>query len=396
VSDPEKGLPLSVKFERLGRETNRIGSWFIDSDYLTSTDVFQFEYVEPDSPSLLFGLEGQPVTLSVGDAPQLVGRIDETEIGNSGAAITCDGRDYIADLVECHVDPKVVITDGMTLQAAIKLAVSTCGINIVLGDAKVTRNARSGRNPRTGAAPKDFLPLKLKDLKPDDEQGIYDLINRLASRHGGTCQPTLKRNELNVVAPNYDQEPLYRVRRTRAGSGGNRIKSASAKRSFARFPTYTIVRGQGAPEATSDKPAENTTFSRDSGVLTPETQAISVLGRVKPSPHGADADGRLYRLLYLHDQTAQTKTQVNAAAFRAIWDRLKDTLVYTATLQGHTDPDTGAIYTIDTVIDVQDEVAGVRENLWVKARKLGYSPQGGAETTIQCWRLGAFQLGASA
>jgi prophage tail gpP-like protein len=396
VSDPERGLPLSVKFERLGRETNRIGAWSIDSDYLVSTDVFQFEYVEPDAPDLLFGLEGQPVTLSMGDLAQVCGRIDETEIGNNGAAVTCDGRDYIADIVECHVDPKVTITDGMTLQAAIKLAVSTCGINVVLGDAKVMRNARSGRNPRTGAAPKDFLALKLKDLKPDDDQGIYDFINRLVARHGGTVQPTLKRNEVNIVAPNYDQESLYTIRRTRAGGGGNRIKKASAKRSFARFPTYTIVRGQGAPEATSDKPAENTTALIESAKLTPETQRISVPGRVKPKPHGADADGRLYRLLYLQDQTAQTKTQVQAAAVRAIWDRMKDTLVYTATLHGHTDPDSGAIYTIDTCIDVQDEIAGVREKLWIKRRHPSYSPQGGAETQIECWRLGALLLGASA
>lgn len=395
MPDTEKGLPLSVKFERLGRETNRIGEWFIDSAFLTSTDVFQFQYVEPDDPTQLFGLEGQPVRLRVGDAEQLVGRIDETDIGGNGAAITCDGRDYIADLVECHVDPLVTIKEGMTLQAAVKLIASPVGINLVLGDASVTRNVRTGRNPRTGKAPKDFLSLKFQDLKPDADQGCYDLINRIAARHGCTPQPTLARNELNLVAPNYDQEPLYRLVRTRTQGGANRIKSASAKRSFARFPTYTIVRGQGTGTVESEKAPENTTFSKDTAALNPETGAVSVPGRVKPSAHGADADGRLYRLLYLHDKTAQTKTQVASAAFRAVYERMKDTLLYTATIQGHADVESGAIWSTDTVVDVQDEVTGVREPLWIHSRKLGYSAKGGAETTIQCWRLGALQLGAS-
>jgi prophage tail gpP-like protein len=396
VPDTEKGLPLAVKFERLGRETNRIGEWFIDSGFLTSTDVFQFQYVEPDDPTQLFGLEGQPVRLRVGECEQLVGRIDETDIGAEGAAIACDGRDYMADLVECGIDPLVTIKEGMTLQAAVALAASTCGVNLVLGDAAVMRNARSGRAAKSrGKAPKSFLKLQLKDLKPQPEQGIYDFINRLAARHGCTPQPTLNRNEINLVAPNYDQEPLYRLIRSRTQSGANRIKSARAKRSFARFPTYTIVRGQGTGSAESEKSPENTTFSKDTAVLNPETAAVSMPGRVKPAAHGADADGRLYRLLYVHDQTAQTKEQVGAAAFRAIYERMKDTLLYTATISGHADAESGAIWSVDTVVDVQDEVTGVREHLWIHSRKLGYSQKSGAETTIQCWRLGALQLGAT-
>ncbi len=392
----EQGLPLTVKFERLGRETNRIASWFIDSEFLTSTDAFQFEYVETEQPELLQGLECQPVTLTVGDSAQLVGRIDETDIGGKGACVTCDGRDYLADILESHVDPLVTITEKMTLQAAVKLLCSPSGINVVLGDASVMRNARSGRNPRTGKAPPDFLALKLQDLKPESEQGVYESVNKLLARHGCTAQPTLKRNEVNLVAPNYDQEPLYQVRRSRSQSGGNRVLSANARRSFARFPTYTIVRGQATGEAAKESSPKNTTALIDSAALNPETQRVSVPGRVKPSAHGADPDGRLYRLLYIHDKTGQTKTQVSAAAFRAIYERMKDTLVYSATLRGHQDPDSGAIYTIDTVIDVQDEVAGVQEKLWIHKRRLEYTPQGGAQTKIECWRLGALQLGATA
>jgi prophage tail gpP-like protein len=86
---------------------------------------------------------------------------------------------------------------------------------------------------------------------------------------------------------------------------------------------------------------------------------------------------------------------VNAAAFRAIWDRLKDTLLYKATVKGHRDPDSGALWTIDTIVNIQDEVTDVNEPMWIHKRTFRYTPGSGAETDIECWRIGALQLGAS-
>lgn len=389
----EDGLPLTVRFDALGRESSSIGQWQIDSSYLVATDGFSFEYKDDRSANLR-GLAAQPVTLTVGESPQLVGRIDVTEKEHA-FSIACEGRDYIADIVECGVDPKLAFKEGMTLQAAVQLACSPCGITIVLGDAAVVRNARTGKRPGGRAAPKDFLTLSLQDLRPDSGQGIYDYVNRLAVRHGVTAQPVLARNELLLQAPNYDQDPLYQLRRSFEPGGANRIKRGVARRDFSSFPTYTVALGLGGTDAATEKTPRNASGLIDSALLTPETQAVAVSGRRKPAPGGPDADGKLYRLLSLHDRTARTREQVNALAFRAIWDRLKETLTYRCTLRGHTDPDTGAIYAIDTIADIQDDVADVNERMWVYRRRLSYSPQGGAETELECWRIGAYQLGAS-
>jgi hypothetical protein len=388
------GLPLTVQLEALGRETRAVGDWQLDSSYLVATDGFSFDLLS-ERPEHLRGLEAQPVKLIVGEAPQLVGRIDVTE-RSQYRSIACEGRDYVADLVECHVDPKLAVKDGMTLQAAVQLACSPCGITIVLGDAAVIRNVRTGRKSGGRAAPKDFLTLSLQDLRPDAEQGIYDYVNRLAVRHGVTAQPVLARNELLLQAPNYDQSPLFRLRRSFQPGVANRIKSGMARRDFSSFPTFTIVRGVGEIPAATEKTPKNTSGLIDSAVLTPETQAVAIKGRIKPAPGGPDADGKLYRLLSLHDRMARTREQVQAVAFRAIWDRLKETLTYRCTVRGHTDPDTGAIYAIDTIADIQDEVADVNEQMWIYRRTLRYSKAGGAETDLECWRIGAYQLGMSA
>lgn len=384
--------PLTVRFEALGRETSNIEQWSIDSSYLVSTDGFSFTYADGKRENLR-GLECQPVQLIVRDAPQLVGRIDVTERTNA-LAVSCEGRDYMADLVESHIDPLFAPTEGMTLQKAVALAASPCGITLVLGDAAVMRNARTGvRGGKT--APGDFLTLSLQDMKPDEGQGIYEYINRLAARHGCTVQPTLNRNELLLQAPHYDQDPLYTIRRSIAPGGSNRIKSATARRDFSSFPTFTVVRGAGITAASQEKGAKNASGLIESGGYTPETLAVSVKGRVKPSPNPTDATGKLYRLLSIHDSHATKREQVNAAAQRAIWDRLKETLTYRATLKGHEDPDTKAIYAVDTVINVQDEVADVNETMWIYRRTLRYSRDGGAETDIECWRIGAYQTGNS-
>jgi len=387
------GLTLTVQFEGLGRETRAIGDWQIDSSYLVATDGFSFDYLS-ENPADLRGLEAQPVKLIVGEAPQLLGRIDVTE-RSEFRSVACEGRDYLADLVECHVDPQLAIKDGMTLQAAVQLACSPCGVKIVLGDAAVVRNVRTGGKARGGGAPKDFRTLSLQDLRPDAEQGIYDYVNRLAVRHGATIQPVLARNELLLQAPNYDQAPLFKLRRSFAEGGANRIKSGVARRDFSSFPTFTIVRGVGGLPAASEKTPKNTSGLIDSAVLTPETQKAAITGRVKPAPNGADADGKLYRLLSLHDRMARTREHIQAVAFRAIWDRLKETLTYRCTVRGHTDPDSGAIYAVDTIADIQDEVADVNQHMWIYRRTLRYSKAGGAETDLECWRIGAYQLGAS-
>lgn len=392
ASNAELPTPLTVKFEALGRETQNLTSWTIDSNYLVSTDGFSFTYV--DKPERFDGLECTPVQLLVRDAPQLVGRIDTTETGEDGLSAQCEGRDYFADLVECHIDPALALTEGMTLQKAVALAVSPCGIKIVLGDASIMRNLRTGTR-RGKKAPADFLTLTLQDAKPDPDEGIYEYVNKLGIRHGVTAQPTLARNELLLMKPNYDQEPAAVLRRTTIGTA-NRIKRGVARRDFSRFPTFTIVRAQNAGSAANEKSPKNASALSDTAGLTPETARVSVRGRVKPSPGAPDANGKLYRLLTLHDERATTRAQVESTKLRAIWDRLKDTLTYRATLKGHADPDTGAIYSIDTIVDVQDDVARVHERMWVYKRTLRYDPKNGAETDIECWRIGAYQLGMSA
>jgi len=388
--------PLRVRFEALARpETDRIKDWSIDSDFLVSTDGFSFTLYD-DDPRQLIGLELQPIELTVGGHSQGFGRIDATDIGDDGGAVTCEGRDYLSDLVECNTDPALILKEGMTLGDFITLAASPVGIDAVISSDDVAmQDVRAGvkvRKKKGGTA--QLKQLKLDDYKPKPGQGIYEFLNNVVSRHRCTMQPGPDRQTILIVAPDYDQEPIGKLIRTRDQATGtaNNIVSGRARRDFSSFPTYTIVQGIAARNGEKGDNATQS-FGTPEGVkeLTDILQAIAIDVRRKPG-EGAALGLALYRLLVFRDDEARNADQILAAAKRALAERLKDTLVYTATLRGHQDPDTGAIYSVNTMIHVDDEITNVHEPLWIKQRTLSYSRQNGAQTRIVAWRPGSFVL----
>lgn len=397
---PLSDSPLSVRFEALTAATERVEDWWIDSEYLTSTDGFSFTMVDQKQIDEFGPLEMAPVDLMVAGATQLKGRIDITTTGDKGFAVTCDGRDYMSDLVECNVDPALKITQGMSLFEAITLAASPVGIDTVVSvDDIALRNIRTGRSVGAKKPPKDFRALKAEDLKPENGQGIYEFLNKFVARMGATMQPTNDRRTVGISAPNYNQEPVGSIIRTddTSSSGRNNVDKGVARRDFSRFCTYAIFTSRFAKAGETSKGArQEVDVSEAAFGFNPEiariiTDAI-IPGRRKPGNSTSLGLSQVYRLLSFKDDDARNAEQLTRAAVRAVAERLKDLLVYTCTLQGHTDPKTGAVYTVDTMLDVQDRVARVSEPMWVASRKLRFAPGEGAVTDLTLWRKGAFVL----
>lgn len=402
---------------RIGdKDLTRIKSWSIESDYLTSTDSFEFVVMDDDPDYPLVGLEGQPVTLTVGGAVQLVGRIDDTSRGDDGNSISCMGRDYIADLVECNIDPTFIIKEKETLGDVILRACSPIGITKLAGESDVAtvldvRQGIPGKGRRTrshkgsqqqGNKSKDFKEITLEDLKPDLGQGIYEFLKPICDRHGVTIQPTYSRDTLLIAGPFYSDVPGYGIVRIRSavdgGNGSNNVISASARRSYASFPTMIIVQGQAAPR--TGEPTGPSTEVIDTwaeaqhfgGELADTLSDITWTGRRKPGEKDALPIDKIYRLNVFRDDRARSPDQISNAARRLFAEHLKKTLEYKVKLRGHYDPDTGALWSHDTILTVTDEVCGLSEELWVQGRRLSYSESEGATTELTCIRPGSFEI----
>jgi len=358
--------------------------WSIETDFFTSTDGFSISFYDPDH-NRLQGLELEPVELLLGSAQQLLGRVDVT-VNHGDGVLDIQGRDYIADMVECNVDPTFAINKDEELSSAITGAAKTVGIKAVMSDSDApVRNVRTGVAVGSPAS-KTFKTLRLSDYKPKPGQGIYDFLNKICSAHGCTMQPATTRNAVMLTAPHYDQKPAYTIRRSKSQSAGNIVQRATATRGYGSFPTFTLFVGKGVVDGGSTGDIRTAVPIADYIKGRAEIQAIvnerAVAGRILPKD-GRNADGQLYRLLYCKDEGAKNQEQIDRRAYRAIGERMKDSLVYDVTVNGHTDPVTGAIWAVDTICQVEDERTGVSEPLWIKKRVLSQSSkQGGGRTTM--------------
>ncbi len=382
--------------------TTNIEEWSIESNFLGSTDGFQF-VIADDNPDNLRDLECQPVTLYVNGNPQLVGRIDSTFRGDRGSSVTCKGRDYIADLVESNIDPSFIVKEGETLGDVILRATSPVGIKKLSdsGDVAAARNIRTGRAIGDLGPPPNFKGIKQEDMKPDPGQGIFEYLKKICERHGCMIKPDVSRDSILLTGPRYKQDIHYSITRLRGSTDKNNLDSATASRDYSSFPSLVIVQGHGSPrhgEATKTSQAIIDTWSEaqhfdHTGELGRILNEFTWSGRRKPGSNDGDllAQNKIYRLNMFRDQQARTQLQMQKAATRLLNEHLKNTLVYEATVRGHIDPTTGAVWSVDTIVDVNDDICDVHEPLWVVERKLVFN-SGGAKTFLKCIRPGSFEI----
>lgn len=423
---PEESL--TVELEKTGEIIERIKQYRISADYLTPSDEFEFTVYDPDPISLRRKFQPlQRVKLYVNGQLQLIGRIDGTEgTGESSAALRVYGRDFLGELVDGSADPSVRFKDGTNLGDAILDIVRPFGIETLVGSFNLTRNLLTGKSIFTGGqSPKDFKAATLPDFKVSEGQGAYDAADKIAARHGFTIQSGGNRATLAIVEPLFGLDPTYRLNKP-----GNVLR-ATTKRDYADIPTVTIVTGRTKKQklSVSEKLTETwkVEATGEAGAKVPDHKLVPIMLEVPsfgegapneigrfaevkritgieenipeifdarvdwktgapPSPHGI-----LYRPLYYQDKDSQTPEQVARGLRRELARRLKSTLVYNCTVRGHRDPDSGAIWSVDTVATVKDEIEDVAENLWILSRTL-YNDGAGPKTDLQLIRGGSIAL----
>jgi hypothetical protein len=416
---------LSVELEFSGEVIeDGIISYSLNSEFMTPTDGWEFTVYSEDDPAALRRKFRplHPVKLYIDGQQQVVGRIDGTR--GRGRQLTVHGRDYIADVCDGGNDPSLRFNKGMSLEAAILEVVKPWGIQKLQGT-NLNRALLTGKSKfSSGKAPRDFAGLKMEDLKPSENMGAYEILERIIARHGFTAQPAGKRSELSIVAPDYQQGATFRLER------GVNMLDGECDRDYSRVPTVTMARGRRAvgvtPEAVQVPLRQQftTVFGmRTDNISTFGSKAPSKIGQnpevrnyVSSSP-GVDGqqgfpdfdvviddrwpkkgravppgnNGLLYRPMYYQDKESRNLEQLNRGLKRMVADRLKPTLAYIATIRGHRDPASGAFFAVDTIAHVVDEIEDVNELLWVGERTFE-NRGGGPVTMLKLYRPESFVL----
>jgi prophage tail gpP-like protein len=305
---------------------------------------------------------GMPFILEVNGNPVMGGFLDSAEMSDDwsgGVSLTITGRDVLSPVVDSNINPSMQIQKSMSLDDLLqKVLVDEFDLPITIfddanGGAEKARNLSTGKKinakPKKG---KKTAKDPLKDLRPHANEGGFQYITRFAHRAGFHVWAMPDGSGVVIGTPTYEQPPSYTLRRLLATNDGrgasNNIERGSAKLDYTQVPSDVFVRGKGSKPGDKSQPVGYAHFDA--------------------APY--------FKPFYVTDDESSTKEHADAVARFTLGKALRTSLAYNVTVRGMSDPATGAVYTVDTVVDVQDDIVGITGLFWIESRTFRKSREG--------------------
>jgi prophage tail gpP-like protein len=354
-------------------------SYSYNENFLTPTDGWQFEMDgESAPPALLDALETCPkVQFSINGHLQSSGRVSHHESDAStdgGWLIRIEGRDILGPMVDGHVDPSLNFTESMTLNDVLDTVFADFGLNsfTIENDTNlnvITGQKRGKKTSKRGRALKSFT---IHQLKPYPKEGAFAFVSRISQRFGLWLWPSADGQTIVVGKPDFDQAPIYKMRRKRAlgESQFNNIVRGPAIRDYASQASCILASGYGGG-------GEFDKATLRVGVINPgiETNFAPIFKKypklkfIQPTVHGiVTFQDDHARPLYLHDDESKTPEQLENFALREMALLTRRGLTCRYSFVGHSIG--GVPFAVNTIGDVDDDPGNVHSNMWVLSRTL--------------------------
>lgn len=409
-------------------------SYRIDSDVFTAADAWSMTIGVGSSSSLVLREnvdylreKFKPGTLvkvyaGHGDmrALQLIGVVDARDVRNDvagGTAFSVEGRDRGAQLVD-NAAPIEMFEQDDTIQSFGEKAMARFGIK-VQGDPTLNRQIMSGgvsqkkirklqdqakakgipaalisdkiaasiergtitldqlaKSPNAKAVSGlQLYQIKIKEAKPQAGESIWEFLNRHAVRNGALMRMTVDGNVM-MMGIDDAQDPAHSLRRkvmhrgmsreSEYSSETNNILSGGERVDISTAYTKVIMYGRGKHG--------DATRSAFKGVAEDKS----------------DDAPALEKLLVLHDSKIRTQADADKRAAYELAKARQGMHVLEYTLRGHGDG--RGIYAADTVVTVDDDIAGVRGFYYVTGRSFNLTEGAGPTTTLRMVPKGSIVL----
>lgn len=416
--DSPDGEEIVLSVRDASVHLTRWTSYEVASDFLTPTDGWHFaigdeELAERQRHALRLGA---PIRLSVNATPICDGHIDTVEVGASkagGTTWTIAGRDRLGPAVDATADPNLRFKDGATLADVLTTIFRPFGWsdpdkhfeidNAANRRASTggTRGQKRSHGKKTfGAVTKD---AKLHQLQPHNHEGLFAFASRVSQRFGLWIWSSSDGEQLIVGKPDFDQEPLYQLRRKRDGTGN--IEDGTVRYDFTDQPAIIVADGfSGGGEFGKGRVkayAINPSFGFDTNGAVLE-EVLSIVKRYPNAKRIAlptqafqrRAANVPVRPMFMHDDESKTPEELENYVRREMALLTRKSLEATYTVEGHGQMTNGdfVVWDIDTVVDVQDEVAGLNERMYVLGVAYSKSRQSGTRTRLHLVRLNSIQF----
>lgn len=340
-------------------------------------------------------------------ALQAIGIVDACEIGNDadgGTTIAVSGRDLARHLISSAADPKLYAANDTLISVARK-AVAPWSIEVT-ADHVTGRDLRQARIqkdklrrlqdkarmygippkymsekiavsidkgtisfeafaqaaaididaavPDAGISSLQIYQLRVKDIRPQSGETVWEYLDRHAQRNGLLMQMDPK-GRLVFCGLQYDQAPSYRlVRRIEGDRSANNILTGGRRQDTSDVYKTVLVYGRAKGDDKTRSPFK---------------------GRAD------DATIPFEKTIQLHDNSIKSKAD---AQTRAEYELAKsrqgaDALEYT--VFGHSA--NGLVFATDTIAHVEDQISGINGPYYVTARTFTRNTQTGPLTQLK-------------
>lgn len=396
----------------------QFSSYSFESDFLSPSDGFSFTLEDSKLPA---GVDkalkiGARVALTINSVRVADGYLDKCVMGadrKSGRTWQLAGRDRLGLAVDSGADPTVKFPEGTTLEQALMSIFTPFGFAsptdfIIDNDANRALSTGGARGIKMSKGGKKRGPKPLKNIvlhlsKPYPHETAYDFAKRLANREGLWIWVQSDGERLVVGRPDFEQDPLYRLRRSLDGSGN--VEGGHVSYDRTSQPSVIIADsfggggefGKGRFKAFAVNPyfgVDDDGFVLDevSKLISKFPDAQQVTFTVQPYHRRAAQIPQ--RPVWLHDDESKTPAQLEAYLRREMSLLIRQSLTAEYLVTGHGQINDGEFtaWAVDTVVDVQDEVGDLHERMYVLGVHYEKSRQGGTSTRLQLVRLNSLEF----
>lgn len=411
-SPPDKEQVV-LELADAGVELKSFTEYTFNSSFLSPSDGFTFtlaaERLDDATKSAM--VPGAKVRLTLNGSVQATGHIDSISISASrtgGVEYRVDGRDRLGPAVNACANPFQTFKTGQTLEDILKTVFAPFGwskpeqFDVSNEANRSIQSMTSNRGQRLSKGGKKHGPKPLKSYvqhqcAPFAKEGVFNFATRLATRAGLWIWCSADGEKLIVSKPDFESDPIATLLRN--AEGGTNILDGEVRFDSTDQPTAIFVDaftnggeyGRGRARAYAFNPAVTTRGGLSSlAELHPDAREVEL-------PVAQDNVVMIVPFESVQYATAtdcQTQEQLENFLKREMALLRRKSLSVNYTVEGHImNSTTGpAAWTVDTTVQVKDDVAGVDEVLYVAGRTFHKSRYGGTTTHLELIRLNSLEF----
>jgi prophage tail gpP-like protein len=421
-------------------------------DFLTPTVGWEFTS-SAETPLIgqeLFQ-EGSLVEISINDRLQCTGYLEKVSIRQNregGLVYVLSGRDILGPVVSGNIDPQIKIAPSMSVEDFLSAILITFGIdtiynsdalnlNIITGIGKNISQTKQQRQAKqaisvavinednTASEIKfqttpivsvvagnrvDLKTLKLDQIKPRIGEGAYQLMDRIISRLGYRVWAAADGTGVIVDQPDFQSPAKHKLIRKKTNPQNNNIQDGDCNYNIEAQPSCVVVTGNSTTSDDEVVTLKVIAVNELVGFNAPDSpvqNVLNIISRYKQAkilPFRSQLYPKQRRIsqnyspvpMFLKDDEAKTLAQLQSFARKQLSLKQKEYLTLSYTVEGFSYPNgTQRLpWAVNTLVDVDDDVFGIHEPMWVLGKTFIKGRDGGTYTELSLIKPYTLELGA--